>query len=125
MESQIQIELLGQSYRVRVAKGEEDRVVALAKALDERLHGAMKQPGRTHLRAAVMTAFSLMDEVYRARLAHTKDRADAAKEINALTDVLADVLTEPDDLGEADEVDDEAGDSSEAPGDAANESKAA
>lgn len=95
--SQIQIELLEQSYRVRVVAGEEERVRHLARLLDDRLEAFIAaHPGRAHLTAAIMTAFSLIDEVDRAHRARQDDDANVAQQVTGLADLLADVLTEPD-----------------------------
>lgn len=89
----IRVRILDRDYPLRVAPGDEDYTMHLARKLDERLlkirNGLPGQPDLTH---AILGALELAEDLYAARAETDRLRAHVEIEMGRMTSRLDDAL---------------------------------
>lgn len=64
----IEVQILGQNYSIKTDE-DEAYIKSLAKYVDERLREVYNlAPNATHIKAAIMTAFGIADELFKLRI---------------------------------------------------------
>lgn len=64
----IEVQILGQNYSIKTDE-DEAYIKSLAKYVDERLREVYNlAPNVTHIKAAIMTAFGIADELFKLRI---------------------------------------------------------